>query len=196
MLVTEHKCPCFSPRNRLHRRLRSEFLHFTSKEAVAPVTEKAAGRGLSVKHRLIVCAYKGPQFYTFNPSLKQIQARASSEPLQIKLSVCAGKQSWSCWHHRNHPSLRIHQGSPNPLRNWVGWEWTKTKTVCLSQLPFLCKSKWDISRILIIVRLPWWLSGKESACQCRRHGFGLWSGRIPHATEQLSPCATNMEPVL
>ena len=19
--------------------------------------------------------------------------------------------------------------------------------------------------------LPWWLSGKESACQCRRHGF-------------------------
>ena len=20
-------------------------------------------------------------------------------------------------------------------------------------------------------RLPWWLSGKESTCQCRRHGF-------------------------
>ena len=45
MLVTEHKCPCFSPRNRLHMRLRSEFLHFTSKEAVAHVTEKAQGRG-------------------------------------------------------------------------------------------------------------------------------------------------------
>ena len=24
-----------------------------------------------------------------------------------------------------------------------------------------------------------WLSGKESACQCRRHGFNLWSGKSP-----------------
>ena len=23
-------------------------------------------------------------------------------------------------------------------------------------------------------RLPWWLSGKESSCQCRRHGFDPW----------------------
>ena len=27
--------------------------------------------------------------------------------------------------------------------------------------------------------LPWWLSGKESACQCRRHGFDSWVGKIP-----------------
>ena len=27
--------------------------------------------------------------------------------------------------------------------------------------------------------LPWWLSGKESACQCRRHGLDLWSGEDP-----------------
>ena len=30
--------------------------------------------------------------------------------------------------------------------------------------------------------LPWWLSGKESACQCRRHrrrGFDPWVGKIP-----------------
>ena len=33
---------------------------------------------------------------------------------------------------------------------------------------------------------PQWLSGKESACQCRRHGFHLWSGTVPHAAEQLS----------
>ena len=43
---------------------------------------------------------------------------------------------------------------------------------------------------------PWWLSGKESACHCKRHGFYPWSGRIPHAMEQLSPRATSMEPVL
>ena len=27
--------------------------------------------------------------------------------------------------------------------------------------------------------LPWWLSGKESACQCRRCSFDPWAGKIP-----------------
>ena len=27
--------------------------------------------------------------------------------------------------------------------------------------------------------LPRWLSGKESACQCRKHGFDLWVRKIP-----------------
>ena len=27
--------------------------------------------------------------------------------------------------------------------------------------------------------LPCWLSGKESTCQCRRHGFDPWIGKIP-----------------
>jgi len=26
--------------------------------------------------------------------------------------------------------------------------------------------------------LPWWLSNKESACSCRRHGFEPWVGKI------------------
>ena len=42
--------------------------------------------------------------------------------------------------------------------------------------------------------LPCWHSGWESACQCRGHGFEPWSGKIPHATEQLSPWATITEP--
>ena len=33
------------------------------------------------------------------------------------------------------------------------------------------------------VKPLWWLSDKESACQCRRHGFAPWSGKIPHAVE-------------
>ena len=37
--------------------------------------------------------------------------------------------------------------------------------------------------------LPWWRSGWESACQCRGHGFEPWSGKIPHAAEQLGPWA-------
>ena len=31
---------------------------------------------------------------------------------------------------------------------------------------------------------------------CRGRGFEPWSGKIPHATEQLSPCATTTEPPL
>ena len=44
--------------------------------------------------------------------------------------------------------------------------------------------------------LPWWLSDKESAWQCRRHGFKPWSGQIPRATEQLSSCTATIERVL
>ena len=44
--------------------------------------------------------------------------------------------------------------------------------------------------------LLWRLSGKESACRCRRHGFDPWARKIPHAPEQLSPWATATEPVL
>ena len=42
--------------------------------------------------------------------------------------------------------------------------------------------------------LPWWRSSWESACQCRGHGFEPWSGKIPHAAEQLGPWATTTEP--
>ena len=35
--------------------------------------------------------------------------------------------------------------------------------------------------------LPLWSSGEESACQDREPGFDPWSGKIPHASEQLSP---------
>ena len=41
--------------------------------------------------------------------------------------------------------------------------------------------------------LPWWRSGWESAYQCRGHGFNPWSGKIPHAGEQLSPHTTTTE---
>ena len=44
--------------------------------------------------------------------------------------------------------------------------------------------------------LPWWRNGWESACQCRAHGFEPWPGKIPHAAEQLGPCATTTEPAL
>ena len=39
------------------------------------------------------------------------------------------------------------------------------------------------------------VSGKESTCQCRGHGFNPWSKEIPQATEQLSLRATTTEPI-
>ena len=35
-----------------------------------------------------------------------------------------------------------------------------------------------------------------SACQRRGHWFEPWSEKIPHAAEQLSPCATTTESAL
>ena len=43
--------------------------------------------------------------------------------------------------------------------------------------------------------LPWWLSGKEFTCQCRRHKFGPWPGDTPHAVEQLGLWATTTQSV-
>ena len=47
--------------------------------------------------------------------------------------------------------------------------------------------------VKIILGLPWWLSGKEFTCQCRRHGFDPWSGKIPHAMKHLGLCAMTTE---
>ena len=46
-----------------------------------------------------------------------------------------------------------------------------------------------------LVGLPWWRTGVESACQCRGHRLEPWSGKIPHAEEQLSLCATTTKPM-
>ena len=47
----------------------------------------------------------------------------------------------------------------------------------------------------MILGLSCWLSGKECTCQCWRHRFDPWSGKIPHAAEQLSLCTTTTEPM-
>ena len=48
----------------------------------------------------------------------------------------------------------------------------------------------------VVRSVPGRLSGQESACQCRSRGFYPRSGRIPHAWDQLSQCATTIEPAL
>ena len=45
------------------------------------------------------------------------------------------------------------------------------------------------------LRLPFSSSVWEFACQCRRHGFNPWAGKISHAMGQLSRYATATEPM-
>ena len=34
---------------------------------------------------------------------------------------------------------------------------------------------------------PWWLSAKDSTCQCRQHALGSWSRKILPAMKQQPP---------
>ena len=70
--------------------------------------------------------------------------------------------------------------------------------LCLVCLPTLSENPYSSCKTLLgnYPGRPWWLSDEESACQSRGHQFDPWSGRIPCASEQLSPCATASEPVL
>ena len=67
------------------------------------------------------------------------------------------------------------------------WPW-KSYLLFLSFYFLFCKIK------MVTPALPWWSSGKESACQRRGHRFGPSSRKIPHATGQLSQWATTAEP--
>ena len=48
--------------------------------------------------------------------------------------------------------------------------------------PFMLLSSrwpvWTLPKAHCLHRLPWWLSGKESTCQCRRLGFNPWVRKI------------------
>ena len=81
------------------------------------------------------------------------------------------------------PAIALLVIYPTELKIYVH---TKTCTPLFIASSFMITKTWN--------RAPWWRSGWESACQCRGHGFEPWSGKIPHAAEQLSPWATTAEP--
>ena len=74
--------------------------------------------------------------------------------------------------------------------------WVPTVCQALLWMPYR-QNKWHLpmkSHLKRLQGLPWWRSGWESACQCRGHRFEPWSGKIPHAAEQLGLWATTTEP--
>ena len=71
-----------------------------------------------------------------------------------------------------------------PLGSWFfvknnTWVIPETCTCRKTEKNF-CFKQWPLDNVLCAaVGLPGWLSGKESACQCRRHGFDPWVRKIP-----------------
>ena len=81
---------------------------------------------------------------------------------------------WACWN-----LMGPYKGNAGGQELWLGKGGKCQLLAC----------KWEGGRLWRLVRtkrvlfFSWgWLSGKESACQCRSHrryGFDLWVGKIP-----------------
>ena len=132
---------------------------------------------------------------------RYIQAKSWIMPIQ-KNEVISHSLELGHWKH--------HLSSTNILRkkkNWIQFflqellYWQEVLRISSEneKVPQIHSQKIKTSLILKKQqksKLPWWLSGKESACPCRRLRFDPWSGKIPHTVEQLSPRTTTIEPVL
>ena len=112
------------------------------------------------------------------PGLRRSPGEGNGNPLQYS---CLGKNpmdrgGWQAtvpWYHRR---VR-HDLGTNQQQESHGWGtwWATVHGVAkswtqLSDFTFIFK---------YVHRLPWWLSGKESTCQCRRWGFDPWAEKIP-----------------
>ena len=117
-------------------------------------------------------------------------------PLNEALNTPAGSAGAATLHGLPRPRARVPQDTAAP----------KTERTSISSLPerdsgiFSQEHLYDPTEDCMkhYIRkeetgFPWRLSVKESACQFRRHRFQPWSRKIPHAVEQLSPCATATE---
>ena len=75
---------------------------------------------------------------------------------------------WSKKHCNDDPTLHLHQ---------QGYCYSNPTSILRSGTYF------GLQLLLIVLMihhgLPWWLSGKESACQCRRLRFDPWVGKMP-----------------
>ena len=97
-------------------------------------------------------------------------------------------------HRRQGPKISKENFGLLKFRFGIWGTWSQNRDWVWTQIGFL--ASWTSPNQKLSTRLLSWLRGKESACYCRRHGFDPWSGMIPQAVEQLSPCATTTEPVL
>ena len=133
-------------------------------------------------------------------SLKEISPGCSLEGLMLKLKLqhfghlmeelIHWKRPW-CWEG-------LGTGGEGDNRGWDGWIASSTQWKWVwensrgwwwigrtSLLQFMGSQRvghdWaiELNWTEEYIGLPWWLSDKESACQCRRHGFDPWIRKIP-----------------
>ena len=61
----------------------------------------------------------------------------------------------------------------------------------------LVKVAWELVKVAWeVVEVAWEVVDEIGRCHAGLAGFDPWSRKIPHAVEQLSPCATTTEPAL
>ena len=90
------------------------------------------------------------------------------------------KRPW-CWE-------RLKAGGEGDNRGWDGWMasltqwrwvWVNSRSWWWTGRPGVLRSmrSWRVGHDWV-TELNWWLSNKESACQCRRHRFDPWVRKI------------------
>ena len=71
-------------------------------------------------------------------------------------------------------------GSFPQQQGWARWRGSEVSRCALTQAPSLHPLPFfKIRGVIALQGLPWWLSGKESACHYRRLGFNPWIRKIP-----------------
>ena len=108
---------------------------------------------------------------------------SSPSPPAFNLSQSQGLFKW-VWSRKVllFPLVTAIMGISAPLSysmwNLLGMSFMTSYFFNLHQEVFISSS---LSAIICISEVgpPWWLSDKESACQCRRHEFHPWVGKVP-----------------
>ena len=127
--------------------------------------------------------------------------------IQFEFSLCI--HPWTGHHGQGDRHFHRLQRCPRTPMNWSPrsrWQarpsppkvpsYTHELVTAVKVTGTSIASKGALGDFNLNLRLPSWLSSKESTCQFGRHGFDPWSRKTPHAVEQLSLCATTAEPVL
>ena len=73
--------------------------------------------------------------------------------------------------------IRVRPYNCTPVCKDVGqlWVWPLPP----SRPVWRCSVCMSFNKSCVWAGLPWWVNGKEPACQCRRHGFNPWVRKIP-----------------
>ena len=115
--------------------------------------------------------FQGVLFY-YHPVKQSVTGTAKQHPNHFHCKVTLGRYIW--W-------MLTFKGW---LTQTVPWLKRERKSLMSSTISSLFRG---LGQIRSLSRehlgIPWWFSGKESPCQCKRHRFNIWSRKIPRALQ-------------